>query len=94
MGPRLKGYCALFSKYLRSVLVSVRTSVITVKAAYFLKARFSSKLVFDLNGAMDTLQSELPKCMPDHDLLLMTKMKEECVAEYCPFANKEDCQIE
>ena len=75
-------------------LVSVRTSVNTVKAAYFLKARFSSKLVFDLNGAMDTLQSELPKCMPD--LLSITKMKEleECVAEYCPFANKEDCQIE
>lgn len=72
--------------------MSVRTSVNTVKAAYFLKARFSSKLVFDLNGAMDTLQSELPKCMPD--LLLITKMKEECVAEYCPFANKEDCQIE
>ena len=85
--------CSLFSKYVRSVLVSVRTSVNTVKAAYFLKARFSSKLVFDLNGAMDTLQSELPKCMPDlllNDLL----MKEECVAEYCPFANKEDCQIE
>ena len=61
--------CSLFSKYVRSVLVSVRTSVNTVKAAYFLKARFSSKLVFDLNGAMDTLQSELPKCMPDllHD---------------------------
>ena len=58
-----------------------------------MEARFSSKLVFDLNGAMDTLQSELPKCNFT-DLLLDTKMKEECVAEYCPFANKEDCQIE
>ena len=74
--------------------MSVRTSVNTVKAAYFLKARFSSKLVFDVNGAMDTLQSKLPKCMAWAANITKMKELEECVAEYCPFANKEDCQIE
>ena len=92
MGPRLKGYCALFSKYVRSVLVSVRTSVNTVKAAYFLKARLSSKLVFDLTGAMGTLQSEIPECMLK--FLNLANLSRLCVTEYCAFPDEVDCQIE
>ena len=79
---------ALFS--LSTQGVSTRANA--VKAAYFLASGFSSIHELDVNGAMDTLQSELAECMLD--ILNETKLKKACVAEYCPFAKEEDCRIE